>query len=213
MTHAQFEESLAVNFWGTVNATFAVLPGMRERGRGRIVNITSIGGIVAVPHLLPYTAAKFAAVGFSEGLAAELAAEGITVTTIVPGLMRTGSFLHAWFQGRHEHEFMWFSLGSALPLVSMDAQRAARQIIAAMRRRETERVLSLPAKVLARVHGVVPGVTVRVMALINRMLPRADGARPSAEPGWQVDRRHGSPMLHAATFLGHRAARRFNQRA
>ena len=71
-----------------------------RRGKaGRIVNITSIGGKVAFPHLLPYAAAKFAATGLSEGLHSELKRDGITVTTIVPGLLRTGSYFNALFKG------------------------------------------------------------------------------------------------------------------
>jgi short-subunit dehydrogenase len=101
-----------------------------------------------MPHLLPYGCAKFAAVGLSEGLRAELKRDGIRVTTIVPGLMRTGSFLNAFFKGRQEKEFRWFSLGAALPLVSMDARRAARQIVDATRRGRAERVLSVPATLL-----------------------------------------------------------------
>src|SRR6185369_715880 len=80
-----FRAAMAANFWGTVHATLAVLPGMRARGGGRIVNVTSIGGTIAVPHLLAYTASKFAAVGFSTGLAVEAARHGVHVTTVVPG--------------------------------------------------------------------------------------------------------------------------------
>ncbi len=67
-TLQDFEETMAIMFWGTVYTTMAVLPQMRERRSGHIVNITSIGGKVSVPHLLSYCSAKFAAVGFSEGL-------------------------------------------------------------------------------------------------------------------------------------------------
>jgi NAD(P)-dependent dehydrogenase (short-subunit alcohol dehydrogenase family) len=70
---SDFQEAMDVMFWGTLYPILAVVPGMRARGAGRIATITSIGGRLAVPHLLPYTAAKFAAVGLSEGLAAELA--------------------------------------------------------------------------------------------------------------------------------------------
>lgn len=60
MTLADFEEALRVNFYGALHAMLAVIPEMRERGAGRIVNISSIGGKIAVPHLVPYTASKFA---------------------------------------------------------------------------------------------------------------------------------------------------------
>src|SRR5690606_4950492 len=100
-----FERAMEINFWGTLHTTLAVLPEMRRRGAGRIVNITSIGGKVAIPHLLPYDCAKFAVVGFSEGLRAEVARHGISVTTVVPGLMRTGSPVNAFFKGDAEREF------------------------------------------------------------------------------------------------------------
>ena len=124
-TEADFENALDVMFWGVLRPIRAVLPAMRTRGRGRIVTITSIGGKVSVPHLMPYSAAKFAAVGLSEGLRAELAGTGIRVTTVVPGLMRTGSHLNVEFRGNPDAEYAWFSLGASLPVVSMDAARAA----------------------------------------------------------------------------------------
>jgi NAD(P)-dependent dehydrogenase (short-subunit alcohol dehydrogenase family) len=80
-----FRESMDIQFWGVVHTTLAVLPSMIDRGGGRIANVTSIGGKVSVPWLLPYNSAKFAAVGFSEGLRAELAGTGVKVTTVVPG--------------------------------------------------------------------------------------------------------------------------------
>jgi short-subunit dehydrogenase len=205
-----FQQALAVNFWGTVQPTLAVLPGMRARRRGRIVNITSIGGKVSVPHLLPYSAAKFAAVGFSEGLAAEAARDGVRVVTVVPGLMRTGSYLHAEFEGRAPAEFTWFALGSTLPGVSMDAERAARRIVRAVRRGESEPILSLPAQVLARAHGLFPGAVIRALALVNRLLPRADGVAHTAR-GLELQRASGAGALYLATSLGRAAARRFHE--
>ncbi len=86
-----FREAMDVMYWGVVNTSLAVLPSMIERRRGHIVNITSIGGKISVPHLLPYSSAKFAAVGFTQGLAAEVRQHGVHVTNIAPGLMRTGS--------------------------------------------------------------------------------------------------------------------------
>ena len=69
----------------------AALPHLRKRGGGRIVNISSFGGRVAVPHLVPYCASKFALAGLSDSLRAELAQDNIHVTTVCPGMMRTGS--------------------------------------------------------------------------------------------------------------------------
>lgn len=119
MTLEDFERAMDVMFWGTVYPTMALLPHLMERARGHVVNITSIGGKLSVPHLLPYGCAKFAAVGFSEGLRAELAASGVKVTTIAPGLMRTGSYLNAHFAGRPDRESAWFGLGASLPLLTI----------------------------------------------------------------------------------------------
>src|SRR5437016_396384 len=124
-----FHKAMAGNFYSALHSTLAVLPRMRGRKRGRIVNITSIGGKVSVPHLLPYSASKFALVGLSEGLRAELARAGIQVSTICPGLMRTGSPRHAFFKGRHRAEYAWFSISDSLPLTSISAESAAGEIL------------------------------------------------------------------------------------
>jgi short-subunit dehydrogenase len=125
-TLEDFEQVMADNFWTAVNSTFAVLPQMLVRRRGRIVNITSLGSKVSVPHLLPYSASKFGLYGFSSGLHAELAKEGIGVTTVVPGLMRTGSYLNTVVKGQYTKEFALFSVVGSLPLITMGARRAAR---------------------------------------------------------------------------------------
>jgi NAD(P)-dependent dehydrogenase (short-subunit alcohol dehydrogenase family) len=207
MTLEDFEDALAVNFWGSVYPTLEVLPQMRQRGDGRIVNITSIGGKVAIPHLLPYDCAKFATVGFSQGLRAELSKDGISVTTIVPGLMRTGSPVNAFFKGEAEKEFTWFSLGAATPVTAMSAERAARRIVQATRRREAEVTLSWQAKVLRTVHDLFPGTTTDVLALVNRLLPEAGG------PTQQQRGMELSTALapSAVTAPMNRAAREFNQ--
>lgn len=213
MTAVEFADALATNFWGMVHATLAVLPEMRRRRRGRIVNITSIGGKVAVPRLLPYTASKFAAVGFSEGLAAELAGDGIVVVTVAPGLMRTGSYLHAEFKGDTTAEARWFALSSTLSGVSMDAERAARQIVRATRRGERVRVLTPPAAALAALHGVLPGATVALLGLVNRLvLPDPDVRPGRAVSGAALEPRHPA-WLRVLTRLGRSAAHRFGQYA
>jgi short-subunit dehydrogenase len=166
-----FRRMMDVMYWGTVQTTLQALPSMQQRRHGRIVNITSIGGKISVPHLLPYSGAKFAAVGFSEGLHTEVAKDGIAVTTVVPGLMRTGGFRHAHYKGDARKEYAWFAAASNAPILSMSARRAARQIVRAIRRRSREVVLSAPAKLGVRVQGVTPGVMAGVFALVDRFLP------------------------------------------
>jgi len=166
-----------VIYWGTVHTTLAVLPHMLGRGAGRIVNVTSIGGRVSVPHLLPYSCAKFAAVAFSEGLRSELSGTGVKTITIAPGLMRTGSFLNAKFKGDDESEASWFAAAASLPGISMSAQRAVNQIIAATERGAAERTLSVPAQVLGLAHGLCPGWTADIWASSIVRFPRVVGKR------------------------------------
>ncbi|MGE3539762.1 MAG: SDR family NAD(P)-dependent oxidoreductase [Candidatus Tectimicrobiota bacterium] len=210
-TIEEFETALNIMFWGVLYPTLAVLPQMRARRQGHIVNITSIGGMVSVPHLIPYSCAKFAAVGLSEGLRTELRAAGIQVTTIVPGLMRTGSHLRAHFKGQQEKEFAWFALGATLPGSAMHAERAARQIVQATQRGSATRILSLPAQILERLHGVCPGTTTRLLSLVNRLLPSAAPHQTRSEAGLLVQQRLQSTLLSLLTSCGRAAARRLHQ--
>src|SRR3954451_10353170 len=183
MSVADYEEALGTNFWGMLYPTLAVLPDMRKRRAGRIVNITSIGGKLGIPHLLPYSASKFAAVGFSQGLRAEVAADGIRVVTVVSGLMRTGSPRNAIFRGKHRAEYAWFSISDALPGLSISAETAARRIVAACRRGDAEVLFPIPARVAAVVNAVAPGLTAGVLAAVDRVLPSADGSRAGRRKG------------------------------
>ena len=166
-----FEEAMNTHFWAPFHTMQAVLPGMRRRGEGRIINISSLGGKVAIPHLTAYSASKFAHTGLSEGFRAELNQFGIYVTTVCPGLLRTGSAENATVKGQHQKEYAWFAVADALPGFTMSAEQAARRIWNAMRRGDGELILSLPAKLLAAFHGIAPGVTTDVLAWVNRALP------------------------------------------
>lgn len=208
-TIVDFQEAMDTMFWGIVYPTIAVLPEMIRRRSGHIGNITSIGGKIAMPHLVPYDSAKFAAVGFSEGLHAEVAKYGIKVTTICPGLMRTGSYLNAYFKGQNRQEFTWFALGSTTPGVAMNARRAARKVVNAIRRGRSEIILTPQAKLAAMFHGVFPGLTSDILGLVNRALP-------SAAMGEGQSRHLGKDSetvvtKSPATMFGRRAADELNQ--
>ncbi len=181
-----FESAMGVHLWGPLYTMYAAVPHMRRQGGGRIVNISSIGGKVSVPHLLPYCTSKFALVGLSHGMHAELAKYNIKVTTVCPGLMRTGSHLNALFKGRHREEFTWFSILDGLPVSSMDARRAARQIVEACRNADPELVISIQAQAATLFAAAFPGLTASLMTLFERFLPRPTGDRGDVlKTGWE----------------------------
>ncbi|HEY3928817.1 MAG TPA: SDR family NAD(P)-dependent oxidoreductase [Candidatus Koribacter sp.] len=207
-TVEDFEEAMRVMYWAHVYTTLEALPEMLSRGSGNIANVTSIGGKVSIPHLLPYSAAKFAAVGFSEGLRAELAKDGIKVTTVVPGLMRTGSHVNAYFKGDHRKEYAWFSLGATTPFMAMNAHRAARQIVRAIKRGRAEVVLSPQAQMLALAHGVAPGMVSDALGVVNRVMPGSDSTSKERFTGKESQ---GFVSESPITMLGRRAADELHQ--
>ena len=185
MDEADYREALGVHFWGAYYLTEAVLPHLPRDGSGRIGYVSSVAGRVAAPHLAPYSAGKHALVGYADAVRAELAAEGIRVTTIAPGLMRTGSPPNAVVKGDHEREYAWFTIADANPLVSMDADRAAAKIVDALRHGDPALTLTLPAKLGAALDGVAPGLVGRVAAFANGLLPDAVGAEGDRrQSGW-----------------------------
>jgi NAD(P)-dependent dehydrogenase (short-subunit alcohol dehydrogenase family) len=212
MTNDDYGRAMATHFWGPLWATLAVLPEMKRVGGGRIVNVSSIGGLVGVPHLAPYVASKFALTGLSEVMRAELAKDNIVVTGVYPGLMRTGSARHALFKGRFREEHAWFSIGAALPLFTMSAPRAARRIVRACQRGEAHVILGLPAKLYAIAHAIAPGLVARLSSLINRLLPgtRDVAPRDKAHTGAEIDSARAPSLL---TVLGDKAAAKNNELA
>jgi short-subunit dehydrogenase len=199
-----------VHFWGPLHTILAVLPDMKRRRSGRIVNIASIGGKIAIPHLVPYCASKFALVGLSRGLRAELKKDGIIVTTICPGLMRTGSPRNATFKGKHRAEYAWFSISDSMPGASMSAERAARQILNATKRGDAEVILTLPAVLAAKIDAFLPELSAKVLALTNRVLPGPGGIGTSGVKGHESESAASPSVL---TALGDAAARRNNELA
>jgi len=171
MRRGDFEKSMQLHFWAPFNLIRQAVPHMQRAGGGRIVNISSIGGKVAVPHLAPYSASKFALVGLSDAFRAELACDGIYVTTVTPGTMRTGSQVNATFKGDHGAEFTWFSLSTALPLAAVEADRAAAKIVAACRRGQASLIIGLPARAAIIGNALFPSLTGEIMKLVNRILP------------------------------------------
>lgn len=170
-----FEKAMKIHFWAPLFTMLQVLPEMMKKEEGRIVNISSIGGKISFPHLLPYNASKFALTGLSEGMSVEMRNYGIKITTVCPGLMQTGSPLNADFKSQHKKEFSWFSIADSMPLLSMNAEKAASKIIMAMKRGDSSLNLGLPAKLAIAINGIAPGFVSDTFSAINQLLPAKGG--------------------------------------
>ena len=157
-------------------------PGRRQAHRQYLVNRREDRHAASVP----YSASKFALTGLSEGLRAELARDGIRVTTVCPGLMRTGSTYNAWFKGQHRREFAWFHIADSIPGISIGAGRAARQIIDACRHGDAELIITPGARLAVLLNAACPGTMAKAMAIANRLLPSpAEHGGDEAQSGWQ----------------------------
>jgi NAD(P)-dependent dehydrogenase (short-subunit alcohol dehydrogenase family) len=201
MKLGDYEDAMNTHFWGPLYMVLAALPHMRRQGGGRIVNISSIGGKIAVPHLVPYSASKFALTGLSDGLRLELMRDNIIVTTVCPGLMRTGSPVNAMFKGKRPQEYAWFAISDSLPLASISADRAARQIINACRRGDAELVITVQAKLAIVARAMAPELFQDAMALMNGLLPgpsTSDG--DEARPGRESESEWAPSALTATTY-------------
>jgi NAD(P)-dependent dehydrogenase (short-subunit alcohol dehydrogenase family) len=187
MNVSDFENAMAVHAWGPLYTMLAAIPHMRRQGGGRIVNISSIGGKVSVPHLLPYSTSKFALAGLSDGMRAELTKDKIYVTTVFPGLMRTGSHMNALAKGDHQGEFTWFAIFDALPFASTTAQNAARQVIEACRYGDPSLVITIQARLAALMNEISPRLMATGMTLFNRLLPgpSQDPEADQLKSGWE----------------------------
>jgi len=175
MSREDFERTMQLHFWAAYELISQVVPEMRIWGGGRIVNISSIGGKIAVPHMASYSASKFALTGLSDAVRAELARDNIHVTTVAPGMMRTGSHVNAKFKGKHDKEFAWFAASAGAPLLSMNANRAARKILAACRRGQPSLTLTFAARAAILGNALFPNLTGYAMKFANRLLPGAGG--------------------------------------
>jgi NAD(P)-dependent dehydrogenase (short-subunit alcohol dehydrogenase family) len=196
-----YQNAMDVMYWGIVHMTRAVLPHFKGRNEGQFVNVTSIGGVVPIPQLHPYVAAKFAAVGFSMSLAAELRKDNITVTTVIPGLMRTGSFINALFQKDNEKEFKLFSAMSTAPLITISTDKAVRGIISAMKKKKLVTVLGAPAKIIRELSHFFPSPMIRLFGFMNRFIPAREGTL-YFEKGESIRRKHPHAEVRPLRKIG-----------
>ncbi|MBD2073526.1 SDR family NAD(P)-dependent oxidoreductase [Phormidium sp. FACHB-592] len=209
LTMQDYDDLMKLHFWAPLYTTYAVLPEMQARKAGRIVNISSVGGKMASPHMVGYCASKFALVGLSEGMRTELAKDGIAVTTVCPGLIHTGVVDHAIMKGQNRKEYAWFSIGDSLPFLSASAEKVSRATIAGLRRGAAEVIVPFPTWLSVKFYGLFPELSTNLFGLFNQLLPK---------PGGMGEKRAFGKDSHSAlapswlTYLSDRAAERNNER-
>ena len=172
MERSDFDAMLDLQVHAIIETTHAVLPTFRQSGGGRIANICSIGGKIAVPHMSTYCAAKFALAGLSSVMAAELAAENIAITTVFPGMMRVGSTVQAVIKGDHEKEYAWFALGNAIPGLSVSASHAAREILKGIRAGDAQVIFPTTSKLAVFAQSNFPELFAFVLRRAARFFPK-----------------------------------------
>jgi short-subunit dehydrogenase len=197
MEREDFDRLLDLQVNAIVHATQTVLPIFRANGGGRVVNICSIGGKVAVPHMSVYCAAKFALAGLSAVMAAELAADHVIVTTVFPGMMRVGSPRQAMVKGDHEKEFAWFALGDVLPGLSVSAARAARTILSAIRAGDAQVIFPATARLAILAQNNFPEISAFVMRTAGRFFPKGQSfeRKTGAESGEWLEQQSWYPFI------------------
>jgi NAD(P)-dependent dehydrogenase (short-subunit alcohol dehydrogenase family) len=208
MTQDDFKRAMDTHFWGPLNTMLAAIPHMRAKGWGRILNVSSMGGKRAVPHMIPYDASKFALVGLSQGMRTELVKDGIYVTTACPSLMRTGSPRNASFKAQHRKEYAWFSVSDSLPLLSMNSKRAAELMVNATQYGDADLLLPSTSRIALAFSDLFPNLTADVMYALNALLPRMGGIGTSSAFGYESESKISESML---TRLGRQAALRNNE--
>ena len=210
MEKEDFEAQVNLHLYAVVQAIGLIFPHFKSKGEGRILNICSLGGKIAVPHMLPYDASKFALAGFSQGVTAELAPHNILVTTAFPTVMRTGSPIQAVFKGDHGKEFQWFETIDNLPLLSMSADTAAKKVLQAVIDGQSEIILSGPAKLRLFFGNFFPETMNALMGLVAAVLPTKDSA--FRKTGADSDNRfYQNPYLKPIQIRAQKVQDQYNQ--
>lgn len=173
LTEEDILQALRNTFWSQYHPTKSVLPHMRLRKSGHILNITSLGGKLPIPHQGAYVVGKYAATGWSQTLAIELRREGIAVSTVTPPPIRNGAPLHTHFKGDYEGEFEWFAQTLNDPWMATSAEKVAGVVVGLLQSGGGEHSISAGAAVFARLYAAFPNLTSKVLTLFERRMPPA----------------------------------------
>ncbi len=156
VSEEDFEWLFGINFWGVVRMTRAFLPMLKASGDARIVNLSSIFGIIAPPGQTAYAASKFAVRGFSQALGHELEGTGIGVTVVHPGGVTTGIADHARLPKGTSPADAALRREWANKLLTLPAQTAGDIIAAAIEHRKARVLVGADAKRIAAIERIAP---------------------------------------------------------
>lgn len=171
MDPEELKRVFEVNFFGLIWCTQAVLPFMTRQKRGRIVNISSVAGKRALPHISAYCASKFALQAFSDSLRMEAAENGITVTVVCPPRVDT-TF--------HDTPLMR-QKGHRMSAPSLSADTVAAEIVRATRKGSREVVVSFYGRFFVFFHWLSPRLLDWIMKRLWKRLAMKKTDRPAAE--------------------------------
>jgi len=171
-----FQRVMAVNFTAAVEATLTVLPAMRARGAGTVVNIASVAGLFPCPTLSPYGAAKAALVNFSESIRLECRNDGVRVITVCPGFLDTPLFQRAELRAVDREAVL-----RRMPLGRLPVDEAARLILQGVARNRSPLVFPAYARLGLWVHRNLPGLYSLMVRKNIRMFQRS--RVETADPG------------------------------
>ncbi len=171
MTQADFESAMKVNFWAGMWCARAAIPHLQKTGNGRIANIVSFGGQIAAPHMAPYAASKFAMKGFSDALRNEVAKDGILVTTVCPGPIRSGSHVQIRFKGQQAKEYRMLKTAVGVPFGAIEVDSAARLIIDAMKKGVPQLTFPFPIQLAVAGYTAFPNLAGAMVAFATRFAP------------------------------------------
>ena len=151
-----FEWLFGINFWGVVRMTRAFLPLLRAAGEARLVNISSVFGLIAPPGQTAYVASKFAVRGFSESLRHELRGTGVGVTVVHPGGVNTAIARNARVPAATSALDAERARTSFQAALTLPPEVAGETIIRAVERRRPRVIVGRDAKMAAAIERIVP---------------------------------------------------------
>jgi len=172
LTPEDWRKVFAVNFFAPLESIYQAVPYMIKNGSGKIVNISSVAGKIAIPGSVCYAASKFALTGMSEGIAAELASKNIDVITVCPGWVRSDFFEKNKFMEDHnptkiakENNWQGWLMRNVL---SISNESCARSIITSLEAGGShEIVLTIPGVVAVGINTFMPGLLGKLAAKVK----------------------------------------------